>query len=223
MMPISVVMPYWDRYDVARDNCARIQTYYPGIEVVLVDDGSPSNQAANIPGVQYVRLPTKAVGYAPCIPINVGVMVARHDIIAISLPEIRHDGPIFETMLTDLRAGGNDRYVLAQVWCESLNQWLSAPDGNTCIQQGRPAGTGLHFCVMFRRSLWDKTGGMDRDYRYGAAYEDTDFVRRLQRAGAEFHFSDVRATHTRVGAHANWVKGGHERNAEIFRAKWGAD
>ncbi len=218
---ISVIMPYWKRLDVARKTITELQALYGNdIEIIFVDDGTPGLDALRIPGIQYVRLPTKEYGLAPAIPINVGVMVASHDILAISLPEITHDGPIFYQMLEDLEAGDDNRYVMAQVYCESLQQWLCTPTGDTCVQQGRPPGTGLHFCVMFRRSLWDKTGGFDRDYRYGAAYEDTDFVHRLLKAGADFYFSDAQATHTRSGAHANWVQGGHQRNAEIFESKW---
>lgn len=220
-MAISVVMPYWDRLEVASDTIAELQALYGrDIEIILVDDGSPSYEAAAIEGVRYVRLPTKAVGLAPAIPINVGVMVANHDIICLSLPEIRHDGPILYKMFEELSEGGPDRYVMAQVYCESLKKWLCTPTGDTCLQQGRPEGTGLHFCVLFNRSLWDKTGGFDRDYRYGAAYEDTDFVYRLMKAGAEFYFSDAKATHTRSGAQSNWIEGGHARNAKLLAQKW---
>jgi GT2 family glycosyltransferase len=74
---------------------------------------------------------------------------------------------------------------------------------------------------MMHRSLWDKCGGLDEQYREGCGYDDPDFVMRLNRAGAKFVIrDDLVVEHVRAGARAQWPREGYVRNRALFMQKW---
>lgn len=189
-----------------------------GVEVVLVDDGSPEPFKNRWDFVKVVRLPLKFRPLNPCVPINVGVEEASGDLIALSNPEILHPKPILKDMAASIKKD-ND-YVIAGVWSEEQNRWHC----HSSIDRGKylPKGSDYHFMTMMNRTLWDRTGGFDEEYRQGAGYDDPDFVRRLYRAGANFiRRDDLVVEHPRKDAHANWTPQMFERNKNLFLSKWG--
>jgi len=211
-------MPCYQRQAVLMETLATYRTHYgDDVEIVVVDDGSP-NPLGEIDGVKVIRLPKKSVGYSPVIPINIGVEYASHDVIAISLPEVRHETPVLYRMrelLTD------NAYVQAPCYCESMKRYLSGPDKLEVRKNSRPPNVGFNFCVMFNRKLWNEVGGMTRDYRWGSHYDDTDFAWKIYSSGAEPLWVEDVVKHTRKdGAKSPWVTGGHSRNYQIFKKKW---
>lgn len=74
---------------------------------------------------------------------------------------------------------------------------------------------------MMRRSLYERSGGWDEDYREGAGYEDIDFARRLERAGAKPVIrDDLVVVHPKGGANIQWPIEKFLRNEALLRAKW---
>lgn len=218
-MACSVVLPYYQRPEVLAETLETYCEHYgPDIEIIVVDDGSP--QPVDPPGVKIIRLPRKTVGYAPVIPINIGVEYASHDVISISLPEARHPTPVLYAMREYV---DDNAYVSARVWCEATQRWLASPDHEpgTNQQHGKPLGVPFNFCVMFTRALWERLGGMDRAYRWGSHFDDTDWAMRVARSGAEIRWVDDVVIHTRKqGARAPWVNGGWAYNRDIFAQRW---
>jgi GT2 family glycosyltransferase len=41
----------------------------------------------------------------------------------------------------------------------------------------------LHFCTSISREQYNKIGGFDKRYMYGAAVEDVDFVEKVKKSG----------------------------------------
>lgn len=215
---ISIVMPYYMRQAALDRSLASIRTQYPdaGFEIVICDDGSPVPVVA--PGCRVVSLPMKDHALNPCVPINRAVAESSGDPLVLTNPEIEHRTPVIERMAEGI---GPDDYVMAACLDES-GAWLCAshvcPGGSG--RGAMPEGAGFHFCAMLHRELFERAGGFDEEYRAGQAFDDNDWLFRLQRAGARFRLrDDLVVWHHRVPC--RWPTGGHARNRMLFASKWG--
>lgn len=218
---ISIIMPFWMRQE-ATDKALKLFEQYKGLdfEVIIVDDGSPVPYVLSyytFP-VRVVRLPYKTEPKCPCVPFNRGVEAANGDVLVITNPETLHEKPVLGEMYEELKRLGSDGYVLAAAWCPEQNAWHCH---SSLKNENVPEGAGLHFCGMLHRSLWDKCWGFDEAYRDGMAFDDNDFVYRLEKAGAKFCIrDDLVVIHPKTGATTNWPAGGWERNRDLFLLKW---
>jgi glycosyltransferase involved in cell wall biosynthesis len=215
---ISLCMPYYSRQEALDRSLRSLRVHYPALEfeIVICDDGSPVTVYA--PGCWVVRLPRKGHALNPCVPMNRAVADARGDILVLTGPEIEHRAPVLGAMVADL--GPND-YVIAACR-DTAGPWLCASSvrGGEDGRGAMPAGSGFHFCAMLHRALFERAGGFDEDYREGQAFDDNDWLFRLERAGARFRLrDDLVVWHHRVPC--AWPVGGHERNRRLFDAKWG--
>lgn len=226
---ISLVLPYWDRQQATDAALLRLAELYSGtgLEVIVVDDGSPVPFVApcGLPlDVKVVRLPTKSAPKNPCVPINVGVLHASRDFIALSNPETRHRDRVLPELLSEAMRGGRCTYALAAAWHPEGGNWHC--HGSAPLREAEgiafPRGSHLHFMSLMHRDLWEAAGGFDESYRDGAGYEDADFVLHLASAGARFVLrDDVVVEHVRAGARAKWTAEMFARNRALFRRKWG--
>lgn len=225
---ISLIWPYWKRQEVADKSVALLSEHYKDLdfELIVVDDGSPEPYRAPVTPfpLRVLRLSAKLGPLNPCVPINRGVEISRGDVIALSGADILHTKPILRQMREELD-DGDDRYVIAAVWHAEGKRWhchssYKRPD-NGDVGSMLPPNADYHFMTMFHRSLWDRSGGFDEDYRDGAGYDDPDFVLRMNRVGARFvRRDDLVAEHVRSGAHAEWKSEMFERNRKLFMSKW---
>jgi len=221
---LSVILPYWRRAPAALAALALYDKHYADkldFEVILVDDGSHDVQV-EYKWLRILRLPKKDLPKNPCVPINRGVEAAKGEVLVISPVEIRHNTSILPQMLEELVNIGQNGYVLAAAWYEADQKWhchshLTADGYHENIKQ--PKGSGFHFCAMLNRSLWDKAGGFDEEYREGSYYEDPDWVNRLAKVGALFKIrDDLVVEHVRDHEPVNWV--GRDVNQKLFQSKW---
>lgn len=230
MKLISLILPYWNRQEATDISLWAMADAYPdlGLEVIVVDDGSliPYDVPKKLPlTVRVVRLPPKTQALNPCVPINAGVSLACGDIIALSSPEIVHTIPVLGELRKELEKQGENGYVLAACWCPDENRWhchssMQRRDDND-VGRYLPQGTQYHFMAMMNRSLWDKTGGFDEDYRQGAGYDDPDWVMRLCRAGAKFVMrDDLVVQHPHASPRSKWPPGSFARNRALWFEKW---
>lgn len=229
---ISVILPYWKRAEVTKRSLALYEKHYGGMDfqVVLVDDGSHDfymEEKWPYRWLTIVRLPKKDVPKNPCVPINYGVKFSVGEVIVISNPEIMHNTPVLPQMLETLDELGENGYVLAACWYEKEKEWhchssLTKDGRHHGSNLSQPKGSGFHFCAMLNRSLWEKAGGFDEEYRDGAYYDDPDWVNRLARAGAVFKIrDDLVVEHIREGAETHWPGGAADRNLALYKSKWG--
>lgn len=216
---ISVCVPHWNRPAELVRMYAEYAALYPGLdyEFSVCDDGSSAPPPVPRHGA-LALLPTKAHALNPCVPLNAAVARARGEILVLTGPEIEHRVPILAAMAQGL---GPDDYVIAA--CRDVSgPWLCGSQVRGG-EQGRgtlPPGSGFHFCTMLRRALFDRAGGFDEEYRAGQAFEDNDWLFRLERAGARFIMrDDLVVWHRRIPC--DWPSGGHERNRRLFESKWG--
>ena len=74
-------------------------------------------------------------------------------------------------------------------------------------------------CLLVRRSVWEKLGGLDEEYRI-AYFEDSDFCMRLRQAGYRILYCpdsvvEHHKNHSGVGRHRFYAQ-----NMERFRRRW---
>jgi GT2 family glycosyltransferase len=159
----------------------------------------------------------------PCTPYNFGALRARGEYIALSNPENLHRSAILEEMRDSIKTDLD--YVTAAAWCPEQNRWhchsSMVRSNDNDVGKYLPKGAQYHFMSMMKKSLWDKIGGFDEDYRLGCGYDDPDLVMRLHMAGANFiQRDDLVVEHSRLGAHAVWPPEGFKRNRNLFLSKW---
>lgn len=218
---ISVVLPYWERGEALVMGLTSLSQQYRGldVEVVVVDDGSPTQPAARVLAgaslgidVRVIELPHKMEPKCPVTPINHGVANATGEFIVLSNPETTHRSPILGAMRETIQKLGPKTYVLAAAFCPDTGGWHC---------HSVYASAGYHFCTMLHRSLWDASGGFDEAYREGNCFDDPDYVQRLLRAGASFVFrDDLLVDHHKSGATIYWPREGWDRNHALFWSKW---
>lgn len=225
---LSLILPYWKRQEATDESLRMMEKHYSGmdLEIVIVDDGSPEPfvRPDLKLDIKTIYLPKKSGPLDPCTPYNVGVRASKGNLIALSNPEIRHDFPVLQDMVEEVEKDPLN-YVMAACWCPEQHRWHchSSREHRNDNDVGRylPEGAGYHFMSMMDRSLWDKCGGFDEDYRQGAGYDDPDLVLRLHKAGAKFVMrDDLVVEHSRSKAHAAWTKEMFARNRAIFMSKW---
>lgn len=184
------------------------------LEFSVCDDGSPEPPDVP-PSVILTVLPQKEGPLNPCVPINRAVEASSGDVVVITNPEIEHEEPVLGEMLSLLE--GPDDYVVARCWDVDRKMWL-ADASVDYTKNGRapvPPGAHFHFLAMLHRSLWEKAGGFDEDYRHGQACDDNDWLWRLHRAGARFRLTEGRVLH-----HHSHVRWPIPHNAGLFYRKW---
>lgn len=222
-MKISLILPYWQRQEAADKALESLRMSYADmtdeLEIIVVDDGNAVPFRWDGPlNVRVISLPQKDGPKCPATPINAGVQAATGEVIVLSCVEILHGSPVLGEMLAQLEALGEDGYVLASVWCPEEAKWHCH---STVKVPQNPAGTGLHFCAMLKKSLFERAGGFDEAYREGAGYEDNDWINRLLSVGAKFCIrDDLVVTHPKTGARSAWKPEQFARNEAIFRSKW---
>jgi glycosyltransferase involved in cell wall biosynthesis len=221
-LKISIILPYWDRQEAADRALHLLDKTYAGmdLEVVIVDDGNPTPFVVPQTGlnIRLVRLPEKNEPKCPSAAWNAGVSASNGDIVVLSCIEILHEEPILAQMADALADIGPLGYVLAAAWCPEAQQWHCH---STVKVPRNPEGTGIAFCGMMYRSMWDKAGGFDDAYRDGAGYEDNDFINRMLQAGARFLIrDDLVVIHPKTGASIEWGATKFARNEKLFYEKW---
>ncbi|HYF57071.1 MAG TPA: galactosyltransferase-related protein, partial [Salinarimonas sp.] len=158
----------------------------------------------------------------PVVPFNIAAKHAQGDVFVVTNPEMIHHKPVLHEMLAELKRLGENGYVLASAYCREQDKW-HCHSTQCSYETPIPNGFGLHFLGMLNKSLWERAGGFDEDYRDGAGYDDNDFAWRLFHAGAQCVIrDDLKVEHPKAGARIKWPAEGFTRNREIFARKWPA-
>lgn len=210
-------MPYWKRESLLRASLERYEALYPDIEVIIVNDGDEPPMVDDYSFVRVINLLEKTWPGNPCVPWNVGVAAAKHETIVLTHAEIRHEKPVFEEMLAELKERGPKGYVLASCWGEG--RWYCYPGYRGPKADRIPDGAGLNFCAMMNKSFFNEIGGFDEIYRDGAGYEDNDFIWAVHKNGGNIVIrGDLIVNHFRT--YVNWGGGRFEKNKRRFHDKW---
>lgn len=216
-------MPYWQRPEELARTLASYRAFYPHhqVEFSICDDGStpPLRNYTLGSDVRLTELPRKTEAKCPVTPINRAVRACSNDIIVLTNPEIEHREPVLDQMLDSLNS--EDDYVMAGCRDTTHGEWY-AGEGRSMKGCLAPPNFHYHFCVLFHRSLFDRIGGFDEDYRDGHAYDDNDWLWRLHAAGwvnPKF-VPGVTWHHRRIMQRSLWKGQQLLRNEALLRKKW---
>jgi hypothetical protein len=216
-------MPYWNRQGDWTRARAAYDKLYPDmqLEFSICDDGSPVPlRDTQDPKERICRLPIKQDAKCPVTPINCAIRNATNDIIVLTNPEMIHHERVLDKMLAAW-TGPND-YVMTGCRDSMHGQWYAGPerDYKGCLI---PPGTHYHFCVLFHRSLFERAGGFDEEYRDGHAWDDNDWLFRLWALGdVNFKYVPGVVMHYRALLQRSiWKPALLKRNEILFRKKWG--
>jgi hypothetical protein len=218
-------MPFWNRpAELTRSLEAYARTY-PDMqfEFVIADDGSmfkPVLPRAWYHPIKVITLPRKVAAKNPCVPINAAIRAASSNVIVLTNPEIEHTERVLDKMYAAL-VSEND-YVMTGCR-DSSGAWYAGPEAPRAPVGGRqpiPPGTELHFCVLFHRSLFERVGGFDEEYRELPGCDDNDFLWKLWALGdVKFKYVPGVVTHHKT-ARGKWT-GSLEKSFARLRSKWG--
>lgn len=225
---ISVCAPYYRRQHALLGMVNMYNEQYPdlSVELCIADDGSPS-PAWTPPSqhtVRFAYLPLKNHPLNPCVPINKAVGQSTGDIIVLTNPEVRHEGPVLrELVLRLLEVSGPNRMAYVTARAAGIGYggrgrfWLAGPEVDY-TKHGRlpvPPGAHFHFLAAFWRELWEEAGGFDEEYRHVQACDDNDWLWRCADVGAEFH--TVEGVVTQPKSNTKW---GMPHGRTMFHEKW---
>jgi hypothetical protein len=214
-------MPYWNRPRELARSIAAYGKVYPDLdlEFSVADDGSafPPEKVANM---KIAPLPKKWWALNPCVPINVAIRAASHDVIVLTNPEVEHRERVLDKMLSTL-VSEND-YVMTGCHDDQIGR-IAGPGTPRAPIGGRlpiPPGTELHFCVMFHRALFERAGGFDEAFRRGHACDDNDWLWKLYTLGdVNFKYVDGVVWHYRTPKRV--VPRALHSNMDLLAKKWG--
>ena len=186
---VSIVITTFNRPQLLRKTLASIvRQAYKDFEIIVVDDGTDTEtkDICNAYGAEYIKLRDTAGPRNPAYPNNVGVRIARGEIIILQNAECEHIDP--QTIEKLSSAITDNNVVFARVI--SINQ-----NGTVdCVYCGPEAKRPFFFCGAIKKSWFEKLRGIDEDYPVGG-YEDDDWADRLKKEGVQFVYSDVEVHH----------------------------
>lgn len=195
---ISIVIPNWNGVHLMRQHLPHVVAAAAGAEIVVTDDASSDESVAflqtNFPEVKIVDNKTRQ-GFAG--NVNRGVEAARGDIVVLLNTDVRPQKGFLESLVRHF----TDPVVFAVGCLEESHE----PEG--IVRRGRGVarwekGFFVHArgrvdktdtawvsggSGAFRRSLWQKLGGMDPLFN-PFYWEDIDLCYRALKAGYRLVF-----------------------------------
>lgn len=175
---VSVVIPTYNYGQYIADTIRSVQEQtYKNIEIIVVDDGSTDNTlevVAPFDGVRYIYQENAGAGAAR----NTGIAAASGEwIICLDSDDMIKP----EYIESCLRVADADIITTGQQNFGDEHKILQSPPEvgfNDLVNANQ-----IHYAAMFRKAVWEKIGGWDKNFRTG--FEDWDFWLRATMAGFE--------------------------------------
>jgi hypothetical protein len=195
----SLILPFYNRCRELHYTLQSLKRHYSKysdrLEIIIVEDSK--NEAdlkmhydmisilQNNKFCHYEFTTDPVVSINSCCKYNRGVGRASGNIILLSNPEIWHNHDSIEIL--DNQDFENNYFVFD---CESIDIYEDPEKGlshkwNQWYQH-ESINRLYHFYSAISKENYIKTGGFDERYRFGLAYEDDNFVRRVNQAGIKF-------------------------------------
>ena len=207
---ISIVSAYHNRKQLLYNTLKTIEPFYKNenFEFILVDDCSDEEHRVEeysslFPFLKVIRLEKKDKWYVnPCVVFNKGFKESKGDVVIIQNPECLHVGDVLKVaesikddeyisfgcysiskdkteLVTNNIESGLDifntiRPELKSVGSDGDNGWYNHPNI-------RPVG--YHFCSAITKKNLVELGGFDERFAMGIAYDDNEFLLRIQKKG----------------------------------------
>jgi len=190
---------------------------YKNVQVILVDDSTSDPISINILQsypftIDFISiLPHKKMWGNPCINYNIGFQFIEGGKVIIQNAEVCHVGNVVEYVHTNV---SDNSYMIFDVKTTEGLQYndivYSRSMINTDIYSDKEVFAGdswyqsalhrnarFHFLTAVTRETFNKIGGFSYDYSVGNAYDDDDFVLRIDSLG--IHTTSVEHKHVKCG------------------------
>lgn len=215
---ISIVTAYYNRRALFIRTLESIkkQKHKSAFEVIAVDDGSEENERledliSEYSFLKIIRLEKKDKWYSnSCIPFNVGFKAAKGDKIIIQNPECLHYGQVldyvdkyltdtdylcFSCLSLDKEITDNlDERLKDKLFIEQLissKDLIHGKDGrNGWYSHSQHRPMPFHFCTAITNKNLKKLGGFDELFSLGIAYDDNEFLCRINKMRLNIKFID---------------------------------
>lgn len=208
-MRYSIVMPYYNRSEIrfAFDSFCHFYSNRDDIEIIIVEDtknfNSPEMHNKLLEIIEKYKTKLKiSLILDPCVSYNAstrynrGVEKASGSIIMLTNPETPHTMDI----LSELdKVDFSNTYIVCA--CSAMH--LINDNGNFFDSvfkfyhwyQHATRNLLFHFCSSISKSNYEKIGGFDEEYSKGLAYEDANFVKRVEKANIKIVTRDDLVTY----------------------------
>jgi GT2 family glycosyltransferase len=197
-------MPYYNRPEIrfAFDSFAQLYRGRNDIEIIVVEDTKNFNteemhqklleiinQFKDLLQIKFIVDP--CVSYNASTRYNRGVEVSNGSIIMLTNPETPHTLDIFKELD---KVDFSNSYIVCS--CSAMH--LVEDKGNFSDStfkfyhwyQHATRNVLFHFCSAISKVNYNKIGGFDEQYSKGLAYEDANFVKRVEHAGIKIATRD---------------------------------
>ena len=196
-MKYSIIMPYYKRTELrfTLDTFVEFYKDRDDFEVLIVEDfKNSSNHSMHDAMLKIIDrykdtiairvVVDPKVSYNPSSKYNLGFREAKGDILMITNPEIPHTVDILGAIDKE---NINNLYIV----CSCKSMYLVEDKGNfrdssfrfhMWYQHTRHRDVRYHFCTVVSKSDYGKIGGFNEVFCAGIAYDDDNFVKRIQRA-----------------------------------------
>lgn len=231
---ISVLFAYRDRLPQFRHTLQSYQHWYgptlEGVQLIMVDDTPTDSEA--LPrllrelglegGPHRVVIVQRDGAHNPGVLYNQAGTLADAPLVALTNPENLHLGPVLQHAQEHWQSG---HYLV--YGCRALkaipDRWedvLHDPDRfhASWYQHTQHSARHLHFMTVLATDDFRRIG-FDPAYDDGHAFEDNDFVRRIQEAQLHLDCYDEPAVGHQPHTH-HWNAEYTERNRTVYAARW---
>lgn len=242
---VSVIVVTYNNLDLTKQCLASLDAYsdYPNIEVIVVDnassDGSPEwlqQWGAAEGGNRRLILNADNRGFAA--GNNLGLAIASGEYL-VMLNNDTHVTPGWvRTMVNHMQRNpdlgllgpvtnniGNEARI--DIFYDDMTQMMARSSKYTRSHVGQlyPLRTAAFFCVMLKRSVFEKIGPLDEAFGRGF-FEDDDYCRRIEQAGLKVACAEDVFVHHHLSASFSKLKSQDrqklfEDNKKIYEEKWG--
>jgi glycosyltransferase involved in cell wall biosynthesis len=204
-------------------------------ELIIVDDASDAPVVCKYAKV--IRIDKRDKWWHnPCVPYNMGFKEAQGDIIVIQNPECMHYGDILSYVQDNIKPNlylSFGCYAINEEQTNNLKVGINpdiedkvfcGQDRNGWYNHSVFRAVGYHFCSAITRHDLELVGGFDERYASGIAYDDDDFIYRVNDRSMttkiiNHPFVIHQYHHTFTYKKQGWHEL-HERNKNIFTKLW---
>lgn len=202
---ISIVSAYYNRKDLLINTLESLKnSEVKDYEYIVVDDVSSTEHRIEdlqilYPNLKVIRINKEDKWWNnPCVPFNIGFKEIKGDIVMIQNPECKHIGDV---MKEALKITDNEYFSFA---CYSLDEdttynkkpfeilnIAASRDGQlSWYNHSLYRPKGYHFCSVITKKNLEFLNGFDERYAYGLAYDDDEFIFRINKKGIQVKIID---------------------------------
>lgn len=241
-MKYSIIMPYHNRFLHLQNTLVSFKHWYKDrddFEIIIVEDYK--NQMDSVEHLNLLSLideyedlcPIKHIKYSvkecynPAGMFNLATISADGEYLILTNPECLHEVDILSG-LNNLIKENNTRYIVCS--CKSIynqNQIKNLDDLTYTFDMwyvhGEHYPRKIHFCTCISRDVMCAIGGFDEEYMKGIAYEDDDFVKKIEDVKYPIHHADdlvvLHQAHSRYYGNPNQSEL-MKVNELYYKSKW---